>query len=291
MTGLLGYEARRGLLFVLPVVVLFLCVRVIPALGAFYLSLTEYSGVSTPVWRGLQNYVELFADEIFLKAVRNTVLYTVGSVVPATFLGLFFAILLNQKIRGLTIFRVAYYSPVVVSFISISMIWIYILNSQYGVLNFFLSLFSLPRIHWLDDTTWALPSIIVIGIWKNLGYTTVIYLAGLQAIPGELHEAATVDGAGAWGRFRCVTWPLLWPTTVFIMLMTGIVAFQAFDQILVLTAGGPAYATTTVVHEIYQNAFNYLKMGYASAMAFILFAVIAACSFALLRAQRRVQAG
>lgn len=284
--GFQRYEARCGLLFVLPVVLLFLFVRVFPTLGAFYLSLTKFSGIGTPTWLGLENYIDLLGDDVFRKAIGNTLLYTFGTVVPATLLGLFFAILLNERIRGLPIFRVAFYSPVVVSFVSISMIWIYIMNSQFGVLNYLLSFFSIPKIRWLDDTTWALPSITFLGVWKNLGYTTIIYLASLQAIPPEFREAATVDGAGVWHQFRYITWPLLWPTTIFIVLMTGIFAFQAFDQILVLTAGGPGRATTTVVFEIYQNAFEFLKMGYASAMAFVLFGVIAFASVMLLRTQR-----
>lgn len=286
IAGYKGYEARFGLFFVLPVVLLFLFVRVLPALGAFYLSFTEFSGIGTPLWVGLRNYINLMGDDVFRRAVTNTLVYTFGTVIPATFVGFFFAVLLNQKIRGLSFYRAAFYSPVVVSFVSISMIWIYILHAQFGLFSYFLTLFGLPKIHWLDDTTWALPSIILIGIWKNLGYTTIIYLASLQAIPRELLEAATIDGAGVWGRFTQITWPLLWPTTVFILFITGIIAFQAFDQILVLTAGGPAHATTTVVFEMYRNAFEFLKMGYASAMAFVLFGVITGCSIVLLRFQR-----
>jgi len=276
-------EARWGLLFVLPVVSLFLLFRVLPAAGAFYFSLTDYSAIGTAHWVGIRNYSQLLDDDVFRIALRNTVVYAAGSVLPSAGLGLGFALLLNRRLRGLAIYRMAYYSPVVVSLLSVSMIWIYMFNSQFGVANWMLSLAGLPKLGWLDEPSLALPSVIIVGIWKNVAYDVLIYLASLQAVPGEYHEAAMVDGAGAWQRFRHVTWPLLVPTTVFILLMTGIFALQAFDQILVLTGGGPANATTTVVHEIYRNAFQFLKLGYANAMAFVLFVAIFAASMFTLR--------
>lgn len=279
-------EARWGLAFVLPVVSLFLLFRVAPALGAFYFSLTDFSAIGATRWVGLRNYVQLLDDDVFRTALGNTAYYAAGSVLPAALLGLGVALLLNRRLRGLAVYRMAYYSPVVVSMVSVSMIWIYMFNSQFGVVNYALSLVGMPRLGWLDEPRLAMPSVIIVGIWKNLAYDVLIYLATLQAIPAEYHEAAMVDGASAWQRFRHVTWPLLVPTTVFILLMTGIFALQAFDQILVLTAGGPANATTTVVFEIYRNAFQFLKMGYASAMAFVLFVVIFAASMLTLRLGR-----
>lgn len=280
-------EALAGLAFVLPMVALFLVVRLVPALGALYLSFTEYSITDAPRWIGLANYVRLLDDDIFRRAVWNTVLYTVGTVLPATALALVFAMMLDQKIKGLAVFRTAYYIPVVASMVTVSMIWLYIFNAQFGVLNYALSLLNIPRQGWLDDPALALPSIILIGIWKNLGYNIVIYLAGLQGIPAHLYEAARVDGANAWRRFWSVTWPLLLPTTLLIWLMTGIFALQVFDQIFVLTAGGPADSTTSVVFEIYRNGFQYFKMGYASAMAFVLFAIILTASLLSLRLSAR----
>jgi multiple sugar transport system permease protein len=271
-------EARWGLLFVLPVVGLFLGLRIVPALSAFYFSLTDFSAIGQARWVGLRNYRHLLDDDVFHLALVNTATYAAGSVLPAAALGLVLALLLNRRLRGLAIYRMAYYSPVVVSMVSVSMIWIYLFNAEFGVVNYALSLGGLPKFGWLDEPHLALPSIIIVGVWKNLAYDALVYLASLQAIPAEFHEAAMVDGAGAWHRFRHVTWPLLVPTTVFVLLMTGIFALQAFDQILVLTAGGPANATTTVVFEIYRNAFQFLKMGYASAMAFVLFCVIFAVS-------------
>lgn len=265
-----------GLLFLLPVIATFAFVRIVPTLSAFYLSFTDYSGLESPVWIGLDNYRALLGDEVFRTALLNTAIYTAGVIIPSVLIGLGIAILLNTRLILRGLFRTLFFLPVVVSFVSIAMIWSYLLNPQFGVINWLLSLVGLPHVAWLDSSSTALPTLIAIGVWKNIGYTTVIFLAGLQGIPSELHESAKVDGASALQRFRDVTWPLLRPVTAFLALMTGITAFQAFDHVLVLTAGGPANATTTVVLESYKAAFQFLRFGYASAMAFFLFACIAA---------------
>jgi multiple sugar transport system permease protein len=273
-----------GLLFALPVMTIFLFVRIIPSLAALSISFTDFGGVHAPDWVGLANFRELAGDPVFRRALSNTVVYTIGVALPSTLLGLAIALLLNTSILFRGLLRTLFFLPAVVSFVAIAIIWVYILNSQFGILNYFLSLLGMRKIPWLDSTTWALPSLILIGVWKSIGYTTTIYLAGIQAIPHELHEAATLDGGNAMQRFRDVTWPLLGPVTIFVMLMMSIVGFQAFDQILVLTDGGPANASTTVVIETYRNAFQYLRFGYASAMAFTLAVVIGLFSFLLVRA-------
>jgi multiple sugar transport system permease protein len=281
------FRIPPGLLFVLPVMAIFLFVRVIPSLAALVISFTDFGGVRAPEWVGLANYRELLQDPVFRRALINTITYTIGVAVPSTVLGLAVALLLNSVIIFRGFFRTMFFLPAVVSFVSIAVIWSYLLNSQFGVVNFFLSFFGLAKVPWLDSTTWALPSLIMIGIWKNLGYTTTIYLAAIQAIPHELHEAATIDGGNAVQRFRDITWPMLLPVTVFVMLMMSIIAFQAFDQILVLTNGGPAGASTTVVLETYRAAFQFLRFGYASAMAFALAVVIGLFSFILIKSGSR----
>jgi multiple sugar transport system permease protein len=170
------------------------------------------------------------------------------------------------------------------------MIWLFMFNPSFGVINYFLSLIGVPRLTWLNSPASALPSIILVGIWRNLGYDVVIYLAGLQGIPAHLHEAVMVDGASAWQRFRRVTWPLLMPTTMFVLIVTGVQALQAFDQIFVLTLGGPGNATATVVYDVYRNAFLYFKMGYASAMAFTWFVLVFALSLLSLRMSGQLRA-
>lgn len=281
-----GLKVPPGLLFALPVIVIFLFVRVIPSLAALYISFTDYGGVKPPQWIGSANFRELATDQVFRQALVNTMVYTLGVAIPSTLVGLGIALLLNSKILFRGFFRTMFFLPAVVSFVSIAVIWSYILNSQFGILNYFLSLLGFTKIAWLDSARWALPSLIVIGIWKNIGYTTTIYLAGVQAIPQELYEAATVDGGNTIQQFRDITWPMLRPVTAFVMLMTSIVGFQAFDQVLVLTGGGPANSSTTVVLETYKAAFQYLRFGYASAMAFALAVVIGIFSLVLVRVSR-----
>jgi ABC-type sugar transport system permease subunit len=277
------FRIPPGLLFALPVIAIFLLVRVIPSVAALYISFTDFSGVAAPKWVGVANYRELVGDPVFQRALVNTVVYTVGVALPSTFLGLAVALLLNTTILFRGVLRTLFFLPAVVSFVSIAVIWAYILNSQFGIVNYALSRLGIQKVLWLDSTSWAMPSLIVIGVWKSIGYTTTIFLAGLQGIPSELHEAAQIDGANWTQRFFQITWPLLWPVTTFVLLMTAIVGFQAFDQVLVLTSGGPANATTTVVIQTYKNAFEFLRMGYASAMAFALAIVIGLFSLALIR--------
>lgn len=271
-----------GFWFVAPVAILFLVVRVLPGIAAFYLSFTEFSALQAPHWIGLDNFRDLVEDEAFRGALRNTIVYTAGVVIPSTLAGFALALLLNTRIWLRGLFRTVFFLPAVVSFVSIAMIWAYILNSQFGVLNYALSKLGLPRVAWLDDPAIALGTLILVGIWKNVGYTTVIYLAALQGLPEELYEAAAIDGANAVQRFWRITWVMLLPVTCFVGFMLSIAAFQTFDQVLVLTGGGPAASTTTVVLQTYRSGFEFLRFGYASAMAFVLFVLIATCGLSML---------
>lgn len=282
--------SRAGIAFVAPVALLFLVVRVVPALAALYLSFTEFSGISTPAWIGLDNFRDLLDDDSFKAALRNTLIYTFGVVVPSTLLGMAVAMLLNTRLMFRSLFRTIFFLPAVISLVSIAMIWAYILNSQFGVLNFLLSELGMKRVAWLDDPRYALGTLILLGIWKNVGYTSVIFLAALQGLPSEIYEAASVDGANRWQQFCRITWPLLLPVTVFVAFMLSIAAFQTFDQVLVLTGGGPAGSTTTVVLETYKAGFQFLKFGYASAMAFALFAIIAVVGSVMLFAKKKLSA-
>jgi ABC-type sugar transport system permease subunit len=267
-------EMWAGILFILVPALLFVLLRVIPTIYAFVLSFTDYSIMRPPNWVGLSNYETLLSEQETRTAFVNSLYYMVGTVFPSAAIGLFFAILLNQKLKGISLFRTAYYIPQVASWVAISMIWVFLLNPSFGVLNYFLSMIGLPKYGWLSDPDLAMPAIIMVSVWRNIGYDTVIYLAGLQGIPAFLYEAARVDGASSWRQFRRITWPLLLPTTTFIIIMTGIFSLQAFDQIYVLTQGGPGNQTTTLVFHIWRNAFQYMRMGYASAIAFVLFMVI-----------------
>ncbi len=211
---------------------------------------------------------------MFWKVLKNTAVYTVGTVPTTMALSLALALALNQRIRGVTTFRGLYYLPVVAPLIAVTMVWRWLYNSNFGIINYLLSLVNVPAVPWLTSTRWAMPSVIIMSVWKGLGAGIVLYLAGLQGIPQHLYDAAAVDGANSWQRFRHVTLPMLTSTTFFVMVTSIISSFQVFGQVYVLTRGGPANATATMVYYIFQNAFQSFRMGYASALSWLLFAVI-----------------
>lgn len=283
-TGLMTPRPRRrrymferrlaGYFFVLPSL-LFLGVFVVyPILSAFYLSLHRYTLLEAPVWNGLTNYGLLVDDSRFFKALGNTLLFALMTVPVGTVISLLLAVLINLPLRGIVFFRTAYYLPVVTSFVAVSFIWLWIYEPQFGVLNRLLETLGLPTSAWLRDPNTALLSIAILSIWKNAGYNMIIFLAGLQGIPEYLYEAAEIDGAGPVQRFWHITVPMLSPTTFFVFIVYFIGALQMFVQAWILTQGGPLDSTLTVVYLIYQNGFEFLKMGYAAAMSVILFVFI-----------------
>lgn len=274
------FERRvAGYLFVLPSL-LFLAVFVVyPILNAFYLSLHRYTLLEAPVWNGLTNYRLLLDDSRFFKALGNTLLFALMTVPVGTVVSLLLAVLINLPLRGITFFRTAYYLPVVTSFVAVSFIWLWIYEPQFGVLNRLLETLGLPTAAWLRDPNTALLSIAILSIWKNAGYNMIIFLAGLQGIPEYLYEAAEIDGAGPVQRFWYVTVPMLSPTTFFVFIVYFIGALQMFVQAWILTQGGPLDSTLTVVYLIYQNGFEFLKMGYAAAMSVILFVFITVITY------------
>src|SRR5690606_37939758 len=221
---------------------------------------------------GVENYAEILTqDRNFRRALINTAYYTAGHVPLTMAAGLGLALLVNRQFRGRSFFRTLYFLPHVTPHVAAAIVFIYILNSDWGVLNWFLSRLGLPTPNWLGSPQWAMPSVILYSIWKGMGYHMLIYLAGLQSIPGELKEAAQIDGAGRWQIFRHVTWPLLTPTTFFLLTLSIIGSFKVFTSVYIMTGGGPAGATSVLVYRIYQHAFEFFEMGYASAMAYILF--------------------
>lgn len=271
-------QRRTGLLFVTPALLLFLIFSVIPVVYAFYLAFTDYRVLTPPRWIGLANFGALGRDPHFWDALRNTVYYAAGYVPGTMLLGLLAAVLLNRQLRAVAIYRTAMYIPVVTSIIVASIIWLWIYNPQVGLLNWALGLAGIGGIAWLYNTAAAMPAIIFMSIWKNLGYVMVIYLAALQGIPAHLYEAASVDGATGWDSFKSITLPLLKPATFFIFVISCISSFQVFGAVYVMTKGGPVDATTTLVYEIYLNSFQALKMGYGAAESIALFAAIFALS-------------
>jgi multiple sugar transport system permease protein len=243
-----------------------------PILHSAGLSLTDYSLLADPEFVGLENYQALWKDPLFWLSLKITLIYTVVHVPLAIAGGFALALLLNQDIRFVALWRTIFYLPAVVSGVAVALLWLWVFNPELGLANRFLALFGLEPVGWLLSTQWALPALIIISLW-NVGGAIVIYLAGLQGIPTELYEAAHIDGANGWRRFWSVTVPLMTPVLFFQMIVGMIGAFQVFTNPLVLTNGGPANATLVYVLYLYQNAFSFFKMGYASALAWILFLI------------------
>ena len=263
------------------------------ALGfAFYLTFHEWNALSpdTP-FVGLQNYKRMLGDDDFRQSIINTAYYT-GASVPLTMgIGLLIALLLNQPIRGRGFFRTIYFLPVVTPFVVVAIIWKWLYNGDFGLFNYYLlklHLITEPLL-WLSDKHLAMPAVVLMSVWSGVGFSMVIYLAGLQAIPQELYEAAKMDGAGPWSRLRHITIPMLAPTTLFLMVMGIIGSFQVFTQIFIMTNGGPVNRTTTMVFYIYEAAFKFYEMGYASTLAYGLFALLFVFTLIQLRMYRRAE--
>ena len=258
-----------------PFLLFFVLFVLYPLLKNLYYSFTNYNLGNKTKWIGLSNYRELFTDYWFLESLRNTAVYALFSVIFLTVLGLFISVLLNQRSRLVKIARTAMIIPYATSMVAVSMIWLYLLDPTTGYVSKLLVALGVgsPPL-WLDDPSLALPSLIGINIWKNLGYCMIIYLAGLQGIPPELYEAATVDGAGFLQKHWKITLPQIAPVTFFVFVNNCIEAFKTFEQVQIMSQGGPVTATTTVVYQIYVRAFNDFRMGYAAAMSVVLFVII-----------------
>jgi multiple sugar transport system permease protein len=276
-------------LFYAPFFGLFATFTVYSVVVALWLSFHDWD-LLEPVkpFVGLDNYREVLDDDAFWAAIGHTVYFTVGSVLPAMAIGLGLALLLNTQIRALGLFRTMYYLPAVTPLVIAAIIWKWVYNADYGLINYYLLRLGVidDPVQWLSEKHLAMPAVIVMGIWISVGFNMVVYLAGLQAIPGEYYEAAEVDGAGAWQKFRRITFPLVAPTTFFLLIVQTIWGMQAFDQIFVMTGGGPpgpGGATTTVIYYLWQQGFRFFRMGYASAMAYTLFLLLFVVSFVQFR--------
>ncbi len=265
---------RMGWLMVMPSLLHVALWAAVPVVATFALSLTNYDILSPPKWIGLDNYVEIAQDPVFRKATLNTIVYTFWTVPVAMAIALVVAVALNQGLRLQKWYRTAFFIPHVTATVAIAMVWLLIFNPQQGMLNGFLSIFGIPGQAWLADPDWALPSVILVGAWHGIGIKMLIYLAALQNIDPTLYEAASVDGASTVRKFFAITLPTLKPATFFVLVISIIGAFQVFDQIYVLTDGGPANATTMMTYEIYRSAFQKFRMGAASAQSVVLFAFL-----------------
>lgn len=263
-----------GYIYLLPSIAFLAMFTVFPVFASFYISLTKWTLIKPPEFVGFENYRILFDDPVFYRTLWHTVYYTFGTVPLSIIFSLLLAVAMNQRIKGITIFRSAYFLPVISTWVAVAIIWRWIYNPQFGLLNAFLGMFRIPPQNWLGDTRLAMPSVILTSIWKGLGYNMILFLAGLQNISETYYEAAKIDGASKWAQFRYITIPLISPTTFFVLVTSIISSFQVFGPIYTMTNGGPVGSTEVLIFYLFQNGFRWYKMGYASSIAWILFIII-----------------
>ncbi len=287
--GRLRRESMGAYLFILPSALLFLAFVAGPMIASLVISFFTWDGMTSAHFVGLDNYATFRADALLHTVLLNTLVFVVGSVLLKMALALLLAVLINRYIprilRG--VFRAVVFFPVIISGVAIGLIWLWLMGPSLGIINYILGLAGLPGIAWLDSSDNALNSLILVDVWRSVGFSFVIFTAGLQGIPAQLYEAAAIDGAGTWAQFRSVTLPLLSPTTYFLLVINLIGAFQFFDLSYVMTHAGPGDATRTIVYYIYSTAFQYFRFGYGSAIAMLLFAILIVLTFLQVGMSRR----
>jgi len=280
-------ETLWALLFLTPFFIGLVFFILGPIIAAFAVSLTTWDLVSPAQWVGAQNYADLVHDPVFWQAMGNTIYYTGVTVPVGLVLALGLAILMNRKLPGIYAFRVIYFAPITASIVAVSLLWAWLFSPSFGFLNYVLSALHLPTSQWLASPITAMPSIILVGLWRGLGFNIIVFLAGLQSIPRDLYEAAETDGANEWQQFRNVTLPMLSPTLFFAIVMALISSFQVFEQTYIMTQGGPGNSTMTFIYYIFLTGFTYLRMGYASALSFVFLLLILIITAFQLRLQTR----
>ena len=286
-------KTRTALFFLAPALLSIGIFFLLPVIAAFILSFTDFDIYSLANWKfarfvGLKNYADLLGDPLFWKAVRNTLYFLFVGGTLSIAASLASALLLESKlVRFKGVFRTAYFTPVVTTLVAVAVMWRFVYHPRYGSLNFVLFFLGVGPVDWLGDPTWAMPAIILMAVWKNFGYNMIIFIAGLQNIPRQLYEAASIDGAGKWRQFTTITIPMLAPTTLFIAVITMIGYIQLFAEPYVMTQGGPLNSTLSIVLLMYQQGFRWWNMGYSAAVAFVLFALILIGSFVQTRMNRK----
>ena len=276
------WESLNAWFFVAPWVLGFILFTGGPILASLIISFTKWDIVNPPIWAGLGNYADMLQDALFFQSLKVTTIYALVAVPLQIVVGLFIALLLNTKIRLIGIYRTLFYLPAVLPIVSVAVMWRWILSRDWGLINWFLSLFGVYGPGWLSEPEWALPALILMSLW-GVGAGMLIYLAGLQGIPTDLYEAARVDGAGIWTSFRYVTLPMISPVILFQLVVGLIAAFQVFSQPFIMTSGGPQNATLFYLLHLFRNAFEFFRMGYASALSWVLFMYIAILTVLIFR--------
>jgi multiple sugar transport system permease protein len=278
-------------LFITPNLIVFVAFMFIPIVFALYVSLTQWTLIGASQFIGFDNYVRMFGEGQFWQALRNTAVYTLGVVPTSMVLGLAAAVLLNRKLPARTFLRSVYFMPVVISGVAVALIGEWMFNDQYGIINAVLNKLGLGAVNWLSSSTWAMVALIITTMWTRIGFCMVLYLASLQSIPETYYDAARVDGASGWARFRFITLPLLAPTTFLVLIIQVILSFRVFDLVYVMTGGGPGFSTTVLVQYIYEEAFTNQDMGYASAVGVVLYLILMIFTLIQWRISRQGQAG
>ncbi|MDQ6671497.1 MAG: sugar ABC transporter permease [Chloroflexota bacterium] len=282
-------EAIEGLLYISPFLLGFLIFTAYPMIASFYLSFTKYNILNPPAWIGLENYQEaFFKDEQFWNSLRRTSVFAVLNVTLGVMGSLGAALLLNQRFRGTTVFRTFFFLPSITPIIASALLWVWIFQPTIGLLNYLLSLVGIQGPAWLQSTYWAIPSVAIVSLWGTIGGTRmIVFLAALQGVPQEMYDAANIDGAGPWRRFVSITLPLISPTMFFNVVLTVIGSLSVFSLAYIATGGGPNYATYFYVFHLFKNAFEFSRMGYAAAMAWVFFLIILALTVVQFRLSNR----
>lgn len=291
----LSTEGRWGFLMVSPYLLQFLVFLLFPLVASLYFSFSKYDMLNPPEWIGIENYTTLVQDPVFHKALWNTLYFTLLFVPAQTILALLLAVALNQSLKGLKFFRIAHFIPVICSWTVVLYVADAILNPRFGLANTILLKLGEKPQQWLSDEALIIPVLVAVAVWKGVGYMMIIFLAGLQNVPEDLYEAAEIEGAGIWKKFRHVTVPLISGTTFLVLVLTTITTFQSFEQIYVMTshlgdvtsAGGPNNASMVLMLYLFQQGFSFLKMGYASAIAWVLFIILFGITMIQLKLQNK----
>jgi len=267
------YKTRHAWYFLMPAILLLLVFSLIPIFWVIYLGFTDYNVFTAPQWVGIENFQKLFSDDKFLKALWNTIYYWILVTPAITILSLLLAVLVNQKLKGIKLYRLAYYFPILVSVVITALLWKWMFATD-GLFNYVFSLIGLGPVPWLTSESTSMISVAIVTVWQGLGYYMLIYLAGLQSVSEELYEAAEMDGAGYWRKIWNVTIPSMRPIIFFVSVISTMGAFKEFTLMLVMTGGGPINSTTTLVYLVFKEAFENVNMGYASAISTVLFLLI-----------------
>jgi multiple sugar transport system permease protein len=288
MVGDTGWRRTGWIaLFILPSLAGMLLFVIGPIAASAALTLYDWDLLTDREFAGLDNFRRLFGDEDVWAALRHTLTFICGYVPSVMVLALLLALTLNSKLKGIALLRTAFFLPVVSSWVAVALLWKWLFNPRYGLINYGLDQIGIEGPKWLFDKEWAMPAIIVTSVWKDLGFVAVLFLAGLQAIPHDVYEASSLDGAGSFQQLRSITVPLLRPTIFFVSIISIINSFQVFPQVWIMTEGGPAGATTVIVERVVKHAFSYGEMGYAATISWVLFALVLSVTVFQLWLQRR----